>query len=102
MISRFSGRDSSALPNRSRRSRRGWRLTILRLSLEADRQELAGERRQAAIGDLADARSSVAHLLGHLGRPVAEPVAQLEQRPAADGELAQDPVQVAGQLGLLL
>src|SRR6185436_20683975 len=42
--------------------------------LEADRQELAGQGRQAAVRHLADARGLVAHLLRHLGGAIAEAV----------------------------
>src|SRR4051794_29658094 len=96
-------------PKRLSRTGCGWRLSILglltlpvRLLVEADGEELPGERGEAAVGDLADAGGAVAHLLRHLGRPVAEAVAQLEQRPAAGGEARHHAVQVGRQLRLLL
>ena len=45
---------------------------------------------------------AISHLLGDLGRPVAEAVAQPEQRAAADRQPAEHAVEVAGELGLLL
>jgi hypothetical protein len=44
----------------------------------------------------------VAHLLGHLGGVVAEPVSKLEQLAAARRQLFQEVVQVPEQLGALL
>ena len=75
---------AAAEPREQRRMRVLIHLGLpLRLLIEPDGQELPGERRETAVGDLADAGGAVAHLLGHLGRTVAETVAQLEQRPAA-------------------
>src|SRR4051794_13766272 len=97
--SRLLRRWSRPRPKRERSAGCGC-LSILRLPLrhviEPDREELAGERRQTAVGDLADAGGAVAHLLRHLRRPVAEAVAQLEQRAAAGREARHH----AGQGGL--
>src|SRR5579863_8732341 len=73
-----------------------------RLRLEACSQEPLGERRQAPVGHLADARLAVARALGRLGRAAAKTVAQPEHRPAAVRQLTQQGVEIGAQVGALL
>src|SRR3712207_295102 len=87
---RGEGRDwssdvcSSDLDGPTRSCSNGWlRLGGLFLFFgEAGGQHLLRQRRKTAGGDLADAGGAVAELLGDLGRLVAQPEAELEQRPA--------------------
>src|SRR5918992_5847250 len=99
-ISRFCRRESLPRAKLARREKSGCSgcLSILRFTLghsvKANGQQLPREGRETAVGDLANAGSSVAHLLGYLGGTVAETVAQPEQRPAARGKPTEHAVEV--------
>jgi hypothetical protein len=63
---------------------------------------VVGQRRQAAVGDLADARPAVAQPVGDFGGLVAQPVAQPQHLAAALGELVEQGLEVVPQVLALL
>src|ERR1700688_4354697 len=77
-------------------------LLASRLPLEAHGQELARQRRQAAVRDLADARRAIAHSLGDFVRPIPQTVSELQQRATARRDAREHAVQVVSQLVPLL
>ncbi len=101
------------LPERYSQARlRRWRLSGLARPARprhpaspSARPAASSSRRQggeAAGRDLADARRPVAQLAGHLGRLVAQPETQLQQRAAAGRQAADQVLQVAEQVRPLL